>query len=374
MIYERLDCRMCGGAVRPALSLTPTPIANSFPEKAFEGERHRLDLVECVECEHVQIRDVVPDEVLFPRSYRYATPKAASAHLEAAARSLREAYQHAKSVVEIGANNGLYLEALHVAGFQSVVGVDPCGSGWVWQMPFDMAAAKRIRERVGMIDLIVANNVFAHVDDLGAMFRAVDHCLSEDGALVFEVQYFPDMVRLGAFDMIYHEHRDYHTLKPWPKFLKKHGLVIKNVEHLDTHGGSIRVHCERPGIGIAVWQEQTDWRAFRRTIEQAKSSVTGQLATVSGRVVAFGATAKACTLIHHFKIADRIAYCVDETPAKQGRFIAGTAIEVSGIERLVAEPPAAMLLTAWNYEAIIRARFPGLRMIVPLYEQQRLAA
>lgn len=353
-----MNCRMCYGPLRTMLSLTPTPIANSFPDHPDrDAPRFPLDVAQCVLCDHVQMAEFFPVDWV---DYRYATPEAVRPHLERAADVLRRTYPEAKTVLEIGCNNGLYLDVLRKAGF-SAIGVDPCTDVGI-KKPFDLHLAKTLEP----VDLIVANNVLAHVDDLWAVFRGIDHLLKDDGALVFEVQYFQKLVEAGAFDMIYHEHRDYHTLAPWPAFLKRWGLVLTGVQELDTHGGSLRLHCRRPGWGDCVPTEQIDWRAFKRRIAEAKQSVLAQIAELDGPLVAFGATAKACTLIHHFGLADLIDYAIDSTPAKQGRYIPGTDIQILPPSRLDAD--TAILLTAWNFEREIRAQYPDHHFIVPFKE------
>jgi hypothetical protein len=246
------------------------------------------------------------------------------------------------------------------------VGVDPCaplGIGAVGQ-PFTYELARKMPP----VDLIVANNVLAHVDDLWDVFHGIDHLLKEDGALVFEVQYFPSMVSSGLFDMIYHEHRDYHTLNPWPRFLKRFGLVITQVDFIDTHGGSIRLFCERPGIGKDVDIDIIDWRAFKHRIEAEKCSLLEQIHAVTGPLVAFGATAKACTLIHQLGIAERIDFCIDSTESKQYRYLPGTDIQILPPDRLLATTKKSILLTAWNFESAIRAQYPQAHFIVPFKE------
>jgi SAM-dependent methyltransferase len=343
------------------LSLTPTPIANSFPaEPDTHAERLPLDVQECLRCGHVQLREKVTVDWV---DYKYSTPEANRPHLADAAQRIHNRYPHLKTALEIGSNNGLYLEELKRMGINAY-GVDPCATVGV-KAPFSYALAKTLPP----VDLIVANNVLAHVDDLFDVFHGIDTILKDDGALVFEVQYLPAMIESGAFDMIYHEHRDYHTLGPWVPFLKRWGLVIRHFEMLPTHGGSVRIYCERPGVPLLILPEYIDWRAFTRRIHQAKTAVQRQIVQVEGTLACFGATAKATTLIHHFGLADMIDYCVDNTPAKQGRFIPGTKIPIHGMEMLKERPPEAVLLTAWNFEREIRAQFPNLNFIVPFAEE-----
>ncbi len=354
-----MSCRLCGGEGRVMLSLTPTPIANSFPSYAdLDAARFPLDVVECFDCGHVQLKDQVSVDW---EDYRYRTPEAVRLHLAQAAQDLAQRYPEARTVLEIGSNNGLYVEELHRAGFHAY-GVDPCATVGI-RAPFSEALAKTLEP----VDLIVANNVLAHVDDLHDVFRGIDRLLTDDGALVVEVQYFPDMMASGSFDMIYHEHRDYHTLKPLPRFLKRFGLVLRQWQHLETHGGSVRIFCERPGSSLDAFDAALDWRSFKHHIADAKASVLAQLDAAKGPIVAFGATAKACTLIHHFGIADCIAYAVDSTSAKQGRYIPGTAIQIRAPGSFTGEE--VFLLTAWNFADAIQAQYPSHSFIIPFAKE-----
>src|ERR1041385_7487168 len=118
-----MTCRLCYGPTRVMLSLTPTPIANSFPDHPDQdAERFPLDVAQCILCDHVQLNEYQPVDWV---DYRYATPEAVRPHLEEAAHVLRRTFPQAKTVLEIGCNNGLYLDVLRKAGF-SAVGVDPC--------------------------------------------------------------------------------------------------------------------------------------------------------------------------------------------------------------------------------------------------------
>lgn len=359
-----MACRLCGGEGRVMLSLTPTPIANSFPDHPdTDAVRYPLELRECFQCGHVQLASWPTVDWV---DYRYATPEAVRPHLTTAALRLRTRYPEAKTVVEIGSNNGMYLQELRRVGFD-VLGVDPCvdckSSVEIDGVPvaFSWQWARQHRP----VDLIVANNVLAHVDDLQDVFAGIDALLTDDGALVFEVQYFPDLVRKAAFDMIYHEHRDYHTLPPLVQFLNRFGLVIVDWEYLETHGGSIRVYCKRPGISLEVPRTQIDWRRFALDIVAESDRLLYEVSHASSPVVAFGATGKASTLFSQMGGRGHIAYCVDNTPAKQGRYIAGTNIQIHPTSRLDQDRDATILLTAWNYEAVIRKQYPNHRYIVP---------
>jgi SAM-dependent methyltransferase len=356
---ERHVCRLCYGPTRVMLSLTPTPIANSFPAHPDkDAERFPLDIAECVDCGHVQQDYQATIDWV---DYRYKTPDANRQHLAEAAADLKQRYPWAKKVLEIGSNNGLYLEELRKVGFDAV-GVDPNAKSDI-SAPFSSALAYTL----GQVDIIVANNVLAHVDDLWDVFRGIDRMLGMEGVLVFEVQDLESMMARGLFDMMYHEHRDYHSYGPIERFLKRWGLEIDWSASLSTHGGSRRYFCRRP----------ERWRQFSETIKRAKVSLQWQLINLDGPegpLACFGATAKACTLIHHFGLADVISYCVDDTPEKQGRYIPGTNIQIFPTSHLQEVPPKAVIMTAWNFKEVLLAKYPNLPWIIPFEEGAYVAS
>ncbi len=378
MMGPIVHCRMCLRKVDKVLELRPTPIANAFaPEPDTYALRHPLGLCQCPGCGHVQVSYNIDGSELFT-GYRYETPEAERPRLKEYAQKLAQKYpdalatregdtqstQESPAVLEIGCNNGMFCDELREAGFNPI-GMDPSSKRWgglpKW---FSSKSAKNIANSMGQMKLIVSNNTFAHVDDLRNVFLGIKYLLAPDGHLVFEVQYLPKLVDGGMFDMIYHEHKDYHTFKPWPDFLAKFGLCVTEFEYLPTHGGSIRLHVGFGEKGVALPEDTTmNFEAFKARIDAGRNAMRNKLNTI-GKVVAFGATAKACTLIHQFDIADRIAYCVDETLAKQGLYIPGTSIEISAPERMEKEPASAVLITAWNYADILRPRF-DCEVIVP---------
>ena len=338
---ERTKCRLCGCSVELAFMLKPTPIANSFPDKPdSNAERYALDLMQCVGCGHIQQRLV--GEGLY-EDYRYRTPAAVKEHLAPVARKIATENPGGR-VLEIGSNNGMFLECLMAEGLD-VLGVDPASTHYMGIKDY---FGERVAATLGEFDVIVANNVFAHIDDLDDVFRGISKCLSPSGQLIFEVQYLIDMLETGAFDMIYHEHMDYHHVSPLKPFLRKHGLVMVDCERIKTHGGSIRVTAQKVGVECDSWPERIDWAEFSR-----KLSIAREHANSLGKVQAFGATAKATTLISQLGLEDKIEFVVDNTPEKQGRYIPGTDIPIYPVEKLHDGP---VLMTAWNYEKEIRAQ------------------
>lgn len=344
-VKEKTDCRLCGGKVRKVFELAPTPIANNYQLDPDESaEKYPLELMQCEDCDHVQQHYVITG--LF-EDYKYQTPQTVATYLEPVAKRLRQQHPDAKRVLEIGCNNGVFLDVLIKEGFW-VIGVDPAANhiNGIKEC-FTEAFSKNLMVK---FDLVVANNVFAHIDDLADVFRGINNVLTLDGAIVFEVQYLPDLIRNGEFDMIYHEHLDYHHLKPLARFLTRMGFVMVEWEHIRTHGGSMRITAKRHGREAMLPEEKIDWRRLQSLVDLVKRRMK-DVADDNAPLVAFGATAKATTLIHNLGIADKIEYCVDSTPQKQGRYIPGTNIRILPVSELKNQ---TVLLTAWNYEREIR--------------------
>lgn len=256
-------CRLCLSKVTVQLSLSPAPIDNGHPDNSGPYSiKYPLDLAECPSCGHVQLGFSIPGDTLFA-DYKYRTPESERSRLRDYAELLKHLYPFALSadrpkVLEIGSNNGMFVDCLRAVGFFAV-GIDPCGPQNGMPRWFSSKSAKNLVFSMGKMKLIVANNVFAHVDDLRNVFVGIAKLLDDDGVVVFEVPYFPNMVERGGFDMVRHEHKDYHTLSPLPRFLAKFGLCIRQYEHNNAHGGSIRVHCSRGDKGVAVPEDRVHW-------------------------------------------------------------------------------------------------------------------
>jgi hypothetical protein len=359
MIHERTTCRLCDGPVRPVFALTPTPIANAYAAEPDEGAaRYPLELVQCWRCSHVQLRHVVSG--LF-QDYKYSTPQTVATYLAPFVKELRRRYPNKRKVLEIGSNNGTYLEVLRAHGFEAI-GIDPAatGEGNICDY-FTSAWAERHGTRY---DIIVSNNVLAHIDDLQDVLRGIVHLLADDGVLVFEVQSFTALVAVGAYDMIYHEHLDYHTVGPLSRFLQRMGLVMTRHEVIPAHGGSIRITAERKGLQVIYYEPPIDWSSFAERVKEMRARTR---ALVDGRkVVLLGAAAKVTTMIHHCGIENNILCACDDTPQKIGRYIPGTGIQIRPTEELGDH---AALLGAWNFEREWRAKFPNNELLNPYRAQ-----
>jgi SAM-dependent methyltransferase len=404
-IRRRSSCRLCGGKrLTLAFSLAPTPPANAFVsvDRLHEPqERYPLDLFFCEACTHLQLLDVVDPNVLFEH-YVYAsgTSPAFVRHFVEYADSLWTftGAERGSLVVDIGSNDGTLLGAFAKLG-ASVLGIDPAreiastasarGIETIPQFFTAELAAELLRVR-GPATIVTANNVFAHIDDLSAGLRGVALLLAPNGLLSFEVSYLVDVIDKMLFDTIYHEHLDYHAIRPLIPFLKTNGFELLEAERVAPHGGSVRVIAQRlgaarrPGGSVVAavaaedalhLQDIETYRRFARRVDERGSELRNLLTELhkSGkRIAGFGAPAKATTLMYHFGIGpETIDFILDDSPLKQGLYSPGMHIPVLPPTAIAERRPDYLLLLAWNFAGPIiekhaSYRQRGGRFIVPL--------
>jgi len=255
---------------------------------------------------------------------------------------------------------------------------------------FTPQVAEQIVARHGHADVITANNVIAHVDDLASFMKGVRRLLAPGGIFAFEVSNLADVVEGTLFDMVYHEHLDYHSVAPLVGFFERCGLEMIEATRVDSHGGSLRGVVQHKGgprpVGASVAQalareralrlgEAETFRKFAAHIESLKSELVGLLRGLKAqgkRIAGFGAPAKTTTLMYHFGIEKGlIDFIVDDSPLKQGHFTPGMHIPVVPTSHLYEHKPDYVLILAWNFAEPIMAkqaafREAGGRFIIPL--------
>jgi SAM-dependent methyltransferase len=343
------------------------------PEPAFPLHAHA-----CLDCALIQVPDRVPAE--FFRHYLYV-PSAADGlrrHFAALADRLAdEAYVPVPSyLVDIGCNEGVLLRACAERGLR-VVGVDPArnliervraaGIEVVGEY-FGAEVAGALRARHGRAAAITTTNTFNHIDDLHGFVRGVRDLLADDGVFIVEVPHAADLLEHNEFDTIYHEHLSEFSVRSLVELFRACGLEVYDVEALPVHGGSMRIwgqHARGPRrTSAAVMHSLADeearglfapatYEAFRVRVEDLRAALRAEIATLRAqgkRVAAYGAPAKGMTLLAYCDLGPaEIAYVVDRSPLKQGRFTPGTGIPIGPPERIVTDPPDVLLVLAWNY-------------------------
>jgi SAM-dependent methyltransferase len=402
---RRTACRLCGGkALSLVLSLTPTPLANALLSDEVLNNKEEyfpLDLFFCDHCQHLQLLDIVDPATLF-ENYVYVsgTSPVFVRHFESYAEDIicRFRLKSGDLIVEVGSNDGTLLRFFKQSGMR-VLGVDPAkeiakaatASGIeTWPEFFSQAVASRILKTHGPAAVVCANNVFAHIDDLKGMVQNTCDLLGPAGVFVFEVSYLLDVYEKTLFDTIYHEHLDYHSVKPLDNFFKAQGLELIEAIRVSTHGGSLRgitqkrggPHAQDPSvkelidkeIRVGLDRSQT-FHDFARRINQRKFELTRFLKEIKsqGKTIAgFGAPAKATTLMHHFGLGKEVIdFIVDSNPLKQGLFTPGLHVPILPPQSVQERRPDYILILAWNFApSIIESLKPfqnsGGRFIVPL--------
>jgi novobiocin biosynthesis protein NovU/D-mycarose 3-C-methyltransferase len=295
--------------------------------------------------------------------------------------------------VDVGSNDGLLLSYLQQSGWR-VVGVDPASNitrqaneAGIYTVNdfWNRQTATFIKQTQGQADLITGTNVFAHVDDVRGFVQAVKELLKPEGIFVIEVPYLPVMLEDATFDLIYHEHLSYFALAPLVRLFASEDLDVFRVEDVPIHGGSIRVFVQRrngpflsDGVANHLTAEKRQglgeprvYERFARRVAHIKEELVESVLSLNHKgfkLVGYGAPAKANTLINYCRLEARhIAYIVDDSPLKQGKYLPGSHIPIVPSCRLQAESPDAIVVFAWNVaEDIIPKLPPGKTVIVPM--------
>lgn len=389
---RRTSCSACGSAeLTTFLNLGESPIADAYTATPDEPSlRYPLDVAVCGKCRLVQLLEVVDHETLFGTGYSFYSSASAPLSEYHAAYAAQVIWRHPDEVrhgvLEVGCNDGDLLR--HFAAFPTL-GVDPAagpaqvarGRGLdVDGRPFSLAVARAIRRERGPFGVVIANHVLAHVEDVADVLCGIGHVLADDGIGYVEVQYAPDLLVNNAFDLVYHEHRNFFSLQALKTAAAQQGLMLTDAWLTSRQGGSLRVMLRPRSIQTAEeyarvgkildserWlNSDAAYEGMQGRAERIRTRLLDLIAeekTAGRRVAGYGAPAKATTLLNFCGITSMLDHVVDTTEAKQGRYIPGTQIPI------VAPPgPGAdtYALLSWNYAGAIMRNNPGHRWIVPI--------
>ena len=399
------SCRLCSAPLEQTfVDLGLSPLANSYIEPA-ERERHEtfypLHVYVCGRCLLVQLPVAVAPEEIFS-DYAYFSSYSDS-WVDHAARYVEEAVtrfglDRESQVVELASNDGYLLQFFVERGIP-VLGVEPAANVAAAAVErgiptvvefFGAEVGSRLAEG-HRADLIVGNNVLAHVPDTHDLVEGLRRLLKPGGAVTME---FPHLLRLIAerqFDTIYHEHYSYLSLFAVERFFAEHGLELYDVEELPTHGGSLRIYARHAGGGepserlLAVRESERahglhdlsgylDFEEAARTVKRDLLSFLIGARREGKTVAGYGAAAKGNTLLNYCGIrTDLVDYVVDRSPHKQGRLLPGTRIPIHAPEHVLETKPDYLLILPWNLrEEIVGQMSPvrewGGRFVVPIPE------
>lgn len=389
-----MNCAFCySHRMHKVMDFGEEALAGGFLKREdFAAERfYPLRLFFCQDCYAVQLADRVSPEVLF-RDYFYHSSATATAraHFKAYAKEMLERFAP-RSVLEIGCNDGVMLK--HLAGrAERVVGVDPSSAARTLKADGVTVINDFFGSHHGFreFDLIVANNVFAHVEDIHGLTSAIKDALAQNGVFVFEVHHLLRMVDGLQYDWIYHEHLFYYSLLALEKLLARHGMRVFDVAPQDTHGGSMRYYVCKDERHVS--HHVGDLRGLERlkglnhpdtflNFAWACKDHARQLGKMlrhqraAGRVIGgYGASGRAAALIQHADLSEYLCGMFDDAPVKAGYFTPGSHLHINpGKELRESGVPDDLVLFAWSYADEILPKCRGRDLILPLPEVRRLA-
>ncbi len=382
-----MKCRHCHSELTlNFLDLGSAPPSNAYlTREALSAPEvwYPLRLLVCEACWLVQTEDHAGREQLFTHDYAYfssvSTSWVAHAQHYVAHVAERFALNASSKVIEVAANDGYLLQFVAKQGIPCL-GIEPTASTAqaakakgldIREAFFGQALAQELVAQGHQADLMVANNVLAHVPDINDFVAGFATLLKPQGVVTFEFPHVMRMIEHNQFDTAYHEHYSYLSLTAVQRMCNANGLRVFDVEALPTHGGSLRVYAQpahgpvRPPSAqlsqllaaevAANLNHASGYAGFQAKAETVKNDLLAFLldAKQQGlRVGAYGAAAKGNTLLNFAGVRpDLLPYVVDRSPGKQGKFMPGSRIPIVSEQHLLHDRPDRILILPWNLQA-----------------------
>jgi SAM-dependent methyltransferase len=372
-------CRVCENSqLHKVLDLGNSPLANNLLSSSDEKcEMYPLELMYCDKCHNSQLSYVVPAKEMFDHYlYVSSTSKSFREHFERASEQYIKEFNLSSNslVIDIGSNDGIALKPFKNKGIK-VVGVEPAKNiakianengittinGY-----FSKEVEKQINDVYGNADLITASNIYAHVNDLTDFTHSVFKLLKKDGCFIVEVQYLLDTIKDLTFDNIYHEHVNYWCVTSINNYFNKLGYSVIKVEHINTHGGSIRVYVKNKGsqidVSVSDFLEKEIkfgltnielYDIFANKVKQTKITFNNNIKKIKERnesIVGYGSPAKATTTLNYFEVSNKdIDFIIEDNKLKHNKFLPGITIPIKSKDELKNNIPNNIIIMAWNF-------------------------
>lgn len=409
-----VSCRHCGAPLTQSFcDLGPQPASNSFikPEDAAKPEPfYALNVLVCGTCllvqlpEHKGADQIFGDDYVYFSSFSDSWLAHAKAYCEMAAN--RFGLSAASQVIEVASNDGYLLQYFKGMGIP-VLGVEPssnvAAAAEAKGIPtlirfFGRAMAGELVAEGRAADLLLGNNVLAHVPDINDFVAGMKIALKPLGIITMEFPHLARLIEGVQFDTIYHEHYSYLSLTAVDRIFAHHGLTVFDVEELPTHGGSLRIYAchtghptlgRSPGVGDLLEHERSagladvaGYAGFETRVREVKRDLLMFLIDAKRdgkRIAGYGAAAKGNTLLNYCGIRqDFVDFVVDRNPVKQGRLLPGTRIPVRHPDAIAETRPDYVLILPWNIrdeiiEKLAFIRDWGGKFIVPIPKVEVIA-
>jgi nucleoside-diphosphate-sugar epimerase/quercetin dioxygenase-like cupin family protein/2-polyprenyl-3-methyl-5-hydroxy-6-metoxy-1,4-benzoquinol methylase len=371
-------CRSCSSRkLNRVISLGESPLANNLLNTSEqEFSKYPLEMDYCEECHNCQLSVIVdPREMFDNYLYVSSTSKDFVQHFENAALKYKENFNLNDSsvLVDIGSNDGVALKPMKELGIKTI-GVEPAknlaksanAEGlYTINSYFNEHVTSRIQNEFGKVDIITASNVFAHSDKLQEISNNVFNILKKDGAFIIEVQYLVDTISTLTFDNIYHEHVNFWTVTSLNNFFKRLGYFVNKVEHIETHGGSIRVYVQSFSAPDSSVEEYVNsekkmgvdtirfYKEFSAKVELIRQNVRINFDLLKKKyslIAGYAAPAKATTALNYFGLdSSDIKFIIEDNKLKHDKFIPGVGIPIKSKSFCKSNMPDLIIVLAWNF-------------------------
>ena len=379
--YYLKKCRCCGNKkLKKIVDLGKQPLANNLKSSKYQKDNlYPLVINYCKKCNNCQLSICVNPTKLF-KNYLYlsSVSKTLRSHFDNAAKKYVKLFGLEKNslIIDVGSNDGVGLLPFKIRGFNNLIGIEPAYNlskltnkkGIKTINTFlNKNTITKIKKKS---DLVLASNVFAHNHSLREMAINMLKLLKTNGTLVIEVQHLLKTIQDVTFDNIYHEHYNYWSLISLKNFFGGLGAIIYKAEKIKTHGGSIRVYVSKnkkkniqKSVQNIIKEEinfglnkLSSYKLFSLKIKKAKKNVVKNIKQISrnnGKIIFYGAPAKATTALNFYKISKYIDYIIEDNELKQGMYLPGENIPIYPKSKLNIKQNIIIVL-AWNFLKEIR--------------------
>ena len=398
---NRTLCRLCNNnSLYVFFKLEPTPPANHFLLKREFQDVIPLDICICETCHHIQLSQIVcPTYQYSNYLYVSSTSQTMKTHLQTNVLDFMKILKLNKTdnILEIGANDGLCIQHLLDNGYTNIVGVDPAKNINIrHSLPiicdfFGSNILQTLKTKYNSFKLIYAFHCCAHIENIQDVFNTIYNLLDDDGVFIMEVGYFYEVFKNNLFDVIYHEHIDYHTCTAIDIFSKKHNLLLYRVRENNIQGGSIQffftknvLHPIDTSVYNCIDKEKkldlfdipnlNNWKKI--VIQNGKdiNYIINSLVSNGKKIIGYGAPAKLTTFMYQYKLSNTcIQFIIDDNTHKHNLYTPGKHILIQPIDILHIEQVDYIIIFSWNFtnEIINKLdvyRKNGVRIIIPFPE------